>query len=37
MLPPGIVPLALWRPDEVVTDATTIGVRFMTGGVAIKR
>lgn len=37
ILLPGIVPLALWRPDEVVTDATTIGVRFMTGGVAIKR
>ncbi|PXY26935.1 SAM-dependent methyltransferase [Prauserella muralis] len=37
ILPPGIVPLPLWRPDEIVTDATTIGVRFMTGGVGIKR
>ncbi|EID54654.1 SAM-dependent methyltransferase [Saccharomonospora xinjiangensis] len=36
LLPPGIVPLPLWRPDEVITDATTIGVRFMTGGVARK-
>ena len=37
ILPPGLVPLPLWRPDEIVTDATTIGVRFMTGGVGIKR
>ncbi|ASR37290.1 SAM-dependent methyltransferase [Prauserella marina] len=36
ILPPGIVPLPLWRPDELVTDATTIGVRFMTGGVGRK-
>ncbi|AXB42929.1 SAM-dependent methyltransferase [Amycolatopsis albispora] len=36
LLPPGIVPLPLWRPDTIVTDATTIGVRFMTGGVARK-
>lgn len=37
ILPPGIVPLPLWRPDEIITDATTIGVRFMTGGVGLKR
>ncbi|WP_024875492.1 SAM-dependent methyltransferase [Saccharomonospora piscinae] len=36
LLSPGVVPLPLWRPDELVTDATTIGVRFMTGGVARK-
>ncbi|OLT47080.1 SAM-dependent methyltransferase [Saccharomonospora sp. CUA-673] len=36
ILPPGIVPLPLWRPEELVTDATTVGVRFMTGGVALK-
>ncbi|MEY7971744.1 SAM-dependent methyltransferase [Saccharomonospora xinjiangensis] len=36
LLQPGIVPLPLWRPEEVITDATTIGVRFMTGGVARK-
>ncbi|RBM24148.1 SAM-dependent methyltransferase [Prauserella sp. PE36] len=36
ILAPGIVPLPLWRPDEIVTDATTIGVRFMTGGVGRK-
>ncbi|WP_306316955.1 MULTISPECIES: SAM-dependent methyltransferase [unclassified Streptomyces] len=36
LLPPGIVPLPLWRPDTAVTDATTVGVRFMTGGVAVK-
>ncbi|MFI5715949.1 SAM-dependent methyltransferase [Nocardia sp. NPDC051750] len=36
ILPPGIVPLPLWRPEEIVIDATTVGVRFMTGGVALK-
>lgn len=36
LLSPGLVPLPLWRPDEIVTDATTVGVRFMTGGVARK-
>ncbi|ADB34725.1 protein of unknown function DUF574 [Kribbella flavida DSM 17836] len=36
ILPPGIVPLPLWRADQVITDATTIGVRFMTGGVGRK-
>ncbi|WP_019813864.1 SAM-dependent methyltransferase [Saccharomonospora saliphila] len=36
LLSPGIVPLPLWRPDELVTDATTVGVRFMTGGLARK-
>jgi hypothetical protein len=36
ILLPGIVPLPVWRPDEPVLDATTIGVRFMTGGVARK-
>ncbi|MBW8487399.1 SAM-dependent methyltransferase [Actinomadura parmotrematis] len=36
ILPPGLVPLPLWRPDEVVTDATTVDVRFMTGGVGRK-
>lgn len=36
LLSPGVVPLPLWRPDEIVTDATTIGVRFMTGGVGRK-
>ncbi|MER7114520.1 SAM-dependent methyltransferase [Saccharomonospora azurea] len=35
-LSPGIVPLPLWRPEEIITDATTVGVRFMTGGVARK-
>ncbi|NKY34704.1 SAM-dependent methyltransferase [Nocardia speluncae] len=37
ILPPGLVPLPLWRPEEILTDATTIGVRFMTGGVGYKR
>jgi SAM-dependent methyltransferase len=36
LLSPGIVPLPLWRPEEIITDSTTIGVRFMTGGVARK-
>ncbi|WP_344975285.1 SAM-dependent methyltransferase [Salinactinospora qingdaonensis] len=36
LLCPGIVPLPLWRPDEPVLDATTVAVRFMTGGVARK-
>ncbi|EHY89324.1 SAM-dependent methyltransferase [Saccharomonospora azurea] len=36
LLAPGIVPLPLWRPEEIITDATTVGVRFMTGGVARK-
>lgn len=36
LLPPGIVPLPMWRPDELVTDPTTVGVRFMTGGLARK-
>ncbi|WP_199430543.1 SAM-dependent methyltransferase [Qaidamihabitans albus] len=36
LLSPGIVPLPLWRPDEIVTDATTVAARFMTGGVARK-
>lgn len=36
ILPPGIVPLPLWRPEEIITDATTVGVRFMTGGVGKK-
>jgi SAM-dependent methyltransferase len=36
ILPPGIVPLPLWRPEEIITDSTTVGVRFMTGGVGMK-
>ncbi|SFB41168.1 S-adenosyl methyltransferase [Amycolatopsis marina] len=36
LLSPGLVPLPLWRPDEIVTDATTVAARFMTGGVARK-
>jgi hypothetical protein len=36
ILPPGVVPLPLWRPDEPVLDSTTTDVRFMTGGVARK-
>ncbi|RZQ60970.1 SAM-dependent methyltransferase [Amycolatopsis suaedae] len=36
LIPPGIVPLPLWRPEKVITDATTVGVRFMTGGVGYK-
>ena len=36
ILPPGIVPLPLWRPEEIITDSTTVGVRFMTGGVGKK-
>jgi SAM-dependent methyltransferase len=36
ILPPGIVPLPLWRPEEIIIDATTVGVRFMTGGVGKK-
>lgn len=36
LLTPGIVPLPLWRPDEPVSDATSIAARFMTGGVARK-
>lgn len=37
VLTPGLVPLPLWRPDEPVTDASPIDVRFMTGGVGRKR
>ncbi|MFC7329736.1 SAM-dependent methyltransferase [Marinactinospora rubrisoli] len=37
LLLPGIVPLPMWRPDRPVVDSTTVGVRFMTGGVAVKR
>ncbi|MEV4255391.1 SAM-dependent methyltransferase [Spirillospora sp. NPDC049652] len=36
ILPPGLVPLPLWRPDVPVLDAGTVDVRFMTGGVARK-
>ncbi|MDS1271711.1 SAM-dependent methyltransferase [Lipingzhangella sp. LS1_29] len=36
LLTPGLVPLPLWRPDEPVTDATSIAARFMTGGVGRK-
>lgn len=36
ILLPGLVPLPLWRPDEPVLDATTLDVRFMTGGVGRK-
>ncbi|MEW2357157.1 SAM-dependent methyltransferase [Spirillospora sp. NPDC029432] len=36
VLPPGLVPLPLWRPEEPVLDASTIDVRFMTGGVGRK-
>ncbi|WP_067963901.1 SAM-dependent methyltransferase [Nocardiopsis trehalosi] len=37
LLPPGIVPLPLWRPDGIVRDSGSIAARFMTGGVAVKR
>ncbi|MFW5416989.1 SAM-dependent methyltransferase [Nocardiopsis sp. CNT-189] len=36
MLPPGMVPLPLWRPDGIVADSTSVAARFMTGGVARK-
>ncbi|MFC5180748.1 SAM-dependent methyltransferase [Actinomadura harenae] len=36
ILSPGLVPLPLWRPDEPVLDASTVDVRFMTGGVGRK-
>lgn len=36
VLTPGLVPLPLWRPDAPVTDATSVAVRFMTGGVGLK-
>ncbi|MFI0355946.1 SAM-dependent methyltransferase [Actinomadura sp. 9N407] len=36
VLSPGLVPLPLWRPDTPVLDASTIDVRFMTGGVGRK-
>jgi hypothetical protein len=36
ILPPGLVPLPLWRPETPILDANTIDVRFMTGGVARK-
>ncbi|WP_046472237.1 SAM-dependent methyltransferase, partial [Allosalinactinospora lopnorensis] len=32
ILPPGLMPLPLWRPDTPVTDSTSTAVRFMTGG-----
>ncbi|WP_328594903.1 SAM-dependent methyltransferase [Actinomadura macrotermitis] len=36
ILPPGLVPLPLWRPEQAILDASTIDVRFMTGGVGRK-
>lgn len=36
LLPPGLVPLPLWRPEGVVRDSTSVAARFMTGGVARK-
>ncbi|MFC9970930.1 SAM-dependent methyltransferase [Spirillospora sp. NPDC127200] len=36
ILPPGLVPLPLWRPEKAILDASTIDVRFMTGGVGRK-
>ncbi|GAB3452962.1 SAM-dependent methyltransferase [Streptomonospora sediminis] len=36
LLPPGVVPLPLWRPDGIVRDSTSVAARFMTGGVARK-
>jgi SAM-dependent methyltransferase len=36
ILSPGLVPLPLWRPEAPVLDASTLDVRFMTGGVGRK-
>ncbi|MFD0775297.1 SAM-dependent methyltransferase [Streptomonospora algeriensis] len=36
LLPPGLVPLPLWRPEGIVRDSTSVAARFMTGGVARK-
>ncbi|GAA4946281.1 SAM-dependent methyltransferase [Streptomonospora halophila] len=36
LLPPGVVPLPLWRPEGIVRDSTSVAARFMTGGVARK-
>ncbi|WP_018658069.1 SAM-dependent methyltransferase [Actinomadura flavalba] len=36
ILAPGLVPLPLWRPAATIIDASTVDVRFMTGGVGRK-